>query len=433
VKGAVNRILNLPLISSLLPPLIIFYNLFTVPFACAADPQWTEREKRWLVSLTYPDYKEEDFGRPLEDTDKELLYRFKPRVIVSPQGLLPVDFYEFYLPRTVVRDFSSGGEVVKKSPTREYLKRIERNKRYYLDYTGPSFPCTDCTDYVATGYGRVYREETTFRTDNGERHRMAIVVLKYNFAFPYSGLPSKLGYMREAFTRIAGDPWRWHELDIHGAVHIVLNERERPILVLLAQHNHFRSYLVGKDIQWPPSSPSSPSSNDGRIPVCFAERSNEPYPCHGGSSPRFYRAVGNPTDMAYVIDGRSRPLVSGEDKVYGPSSGGREIDYELKFLPTRDPLYVSWIPLGDRQKILFFFGDFYRKGPPGIDLNTWPEIKGYGDIMQFWYVRDGNEEDAELMEKSFRSFIDVDFEPVLEKNGSRLYRDMEEGGYVNGR
>jgi hypothetical protein len=106
--------------------------------------------------------------------------------------------------------------------------------------------------------------------------------------------------------------------------------------------------------------------------------------------------------------------------------------YRLKFLPDRDPLYVSWIPLGDRQKILLFFGDFYRKGPPGIDLNTWPEVKEYGDIMQFWYVRDNNIEDADLMEKSFRSFTDVDFEPVLEKNGGRLYLDMKEMEYVNG-
>jgi hypothetical protein len=419
----VNRILNLPFICSFLSSLIICYNLFTGPYVHAAEPRWTEGEKRWLLSLTYPDYKPDDFGRDVEEADRQLLERFKPRVIISPEGLLPIDFYGFYLPKTVVRDLSGGGKIVKNSPTREYLKTIERNKRYYLDYTGPMLPCEDCSRYVATGYGRVYREEAILRIANGQQHRMSIVVLKYSFVFPYSGLPSKLGYIREAFTRIAGDPARWHELDIHGAVQIVLDDRGTPIVLLLAQHNHFRSYLVGKDIQWP---------EDDRITVCFAERSNEPYPCHKSSSPRFYRAVGDPVDTAYLIDGRSRPIASGEDKVYGLGAGGREMPYRLKFLPDRDPLYVSWIPLGDRQKILLFFGDFYRKGPPGIDLNTWPEVKEYGDIMQFWYVRDNNIEDADLMEKSFRSFTDVDFEPVLEKNGGRLYLDMKEMEYVNG-
>jgi hypothetical protein len=420
----VNRIVKSRSIYYFLATIIISTGLFaTAHRGHAAEPLWTEGEKRWLLSLTYPDWTEDDFGIAVSEADRVLLKRFKPRVVISPGGLLPVDFYGFYLPRTVVKDLSAGKKVVKESPTRDYLKTIERNKRYYLDYTGPILPCEDCKDYVGTGYGRVYREEATFRMEDGTINRVPIVVLKYSFPFPYSGLPAEVGLLREAFSRLLGDPVRWHELDIHGAVHIVLNYRERPIVVLLAQHNHFRSYLTGKDIAWP---------EDDRLEVCFAERSNEPYPCHGESSPRTYRAVGNPTEMAYVIDGRSRPLASGLDRVYALNSGGKEVEYELKFLPARDPLYVSWIPLGDRQRLIFF-GDFFRTGPPGIDLNTWPEIKIYGDIMQFWYVRDGSAEDADLMEKSFRSFTDVDFEPVLVHNGSRLYRDLEEMGYINGR
>ncbi|MFQ5329274.1 MAG: hypothetical protein ACE5D4_04710 [Thermodesulfobacteriota bacterium] len=249
---------------------------------------------------------------------------------------------------------------------------------------------------------------------------LPIIVLKYTFPFPFSGLPARLGLVRESLMRVISDPVQFHELDIHGAVQIILDEHGRPILLLLAQHNHFRSYLIGKDVQWP---------EDNHIPVCFAERSNEPYPCHDDAGPRYYRTVGNPKDFGYVIDGKSSALTSGEDMVYGPKVGGREVPYRLKFLPDRDPLYVSWIPLGDRKKVLTF-NTFYRNGPPGIDLNTSPELKEYGEIMQFWYLRNDNHEDAALMRDSFRSFSDVDFEKVLTHNGARLYRDLVEMGYI---
>lgn len=401
--------------------ILICYQLVTLSFVYAVEPQWTEREKGWLLSLTSPDHSEDDFGRETEESDRLLLERFKPRVIVSPVGLLPVDFYEFYLPNTVVRDLSRRRRIIKRSPDRDYLKRIERNKRYYLDYTGPMFPCEDdCKNYVATGYGMVYREKVNLRTGDGKAREIAIVVLKYSFVFPYSGLPAELGFLKEAAARLAADPVKWHELDIHGAVQIILNEQEKPMALLLAQHNYFRSYVIGKDIRWP---------EDDHIPVCFAERSNEPYPCHAETSPKNYRTVGNPMHIAYVIDGRSPPMTAGKDKVYG-IEGGREVSYRLKFLPDKDPLCVSWIPLGDRQKLLFF-DSFYRKGPPGIDLNTWPEVKKYGDIMQFWYIRDDDREDADLMQTAFKSFTDVDFETVLNHNGSRLYQDLKAIGYIN--
>lgn len=387
---------------------ILFLVIFLIATTAEA-PAWNEHEKAWFLSLTYPDERPGDFGVAATAEERALLERFKPRVIVSERGLFPVDFYRFYLPNTVVRDSSRGGRIVATSPSREYLKRIERDRHYYLDYTGPLTPCegNDCQQHEATGYGRVYREIARFRTDEGIME-FPIIVLKYNFAFPFSGLPSRLGFLRESFMRLFFDPVRFHELDIHGAVQIILNESERPVVLLLSQHNHSRSYLIGRDVPWP---------GDGPMEVCFAERSNEPYPCPEGAKPRFHRAVANPANMAYVIDGRKRPLVSGEDKVCGLRSCGREVKYRLEFLPDRDPLYVSWIPLGERRR-------FYRSGPPGMNMNTWPALRKYGDIMQFWYWRDGSDEDASLMERSFKSFTDVDFEAVLLHNGKRLFRDL---------
>ncbi len=406
--------------------LCLFLIILTLLYQLSGNPsskdagEWRAQEKRWLLSLTYPDEDKDDFGKEVSESDMALLKRFKPEIFVAPDGLVPVDFYKFYLPDTVVRDICNNRRIVKKSPTREFLKSIERNRCYYLDYTGPPFPCKECSSYIATGYGRVFREVASFRVSDTDIKEIPIIVLKYSFAFPYSGLPASLGLLREAAVRIVADPERWHELDIHGAIHIILNKALKPMVLLLAQHNHFRSYVIGRDIT---------PSKDGRISICFAERSNEPYPCPEGKSPIYYRAIGNPAYISYVIDGSSKPVFSGQDKVYGHDSGGVRIRYRLSFLPDKDPLYVSWIPLGDRQSVPFL-GEFYRKGPPGMDLNTWPELKRYGDIMQFWYLKDGSHEDARFMKDSMSSFFDVDFDRVLKRNGGRLYNLLKKMGYL---
>ncbi len=392
----------------------ILFSLLPCHARGAGAEDWPEGFRAWLTALTYEDEDPSDFGTPVMAADRRLLEKFRPRVFIAPGGRVPVDFYGFYLPNTVVRD--SSGEIVEESPSRAYLKKIERRAGWCLDYTGPDSPCKNesCRGYVGTGYGRVYRERARYRTRTGIREE-PVTILKYNFAFIYSGLPAEIGGIKETLAGLVLDPSRVHELDIHGAVHVVVDKAGRPLVLLLAQHNYFRSYVFGVDI------PEMPE--DGRVPVCFALRSNEPYPCPDGDKPVKRRTVGNPVNIAYVIDGSGRPLLSGMDIVFGPGAGAEEVRYTLKFLPRRDPLYVSWIPLGNREKILFF-GRFYSTGPPGMDLNTWPELKKYSDIMQFWYLSDDDSEEASLMREAFRSFTDVDFEKVLEHNGARLYKAL---------
>ncbi len=402
-----------PRLAAVIACLLFF--LLPLPAHGAGSDGWPPGFRDWLTALTYEDEDPVDLGAPVSAADRDLLERYRPRIFRAPGGRAPVDFYGFYLPDTVVRDES--GKAVKKSPARKYLKKIERNAGWYLDYEGPGSPCEDkgCSGYMGAGYGRVYRERARFRTDSGTRE-MPVIILKYNFAFTYSGLPADIGWLKETAAGLVMDPARVHELDIHGAVQVVLSEKERPLVLLLAQHNYFRSYVFGVDI------PAMPPDN--RCPVCFALRSNEPYPCPAGKEPVRRRTVGSPVNMAYVIDGTKKPLLSGMDVIFGPKAGAQEVPYTLRFLPTRDPLYVSWIPLGNRESGLGFL-NFYRTGPPGMDLNTWPELKKYSDIIQFWYLRDGSREDAALMDRAFRSFTDVDFETVLGHNGERLYETLE--------
>ncbi|MFQ5428465.1 MAG: hypothetical protein ACE5EZ_05730 [Thermodesulfobacteriota bacterium] len=400
--------------------LLIFLTLLTaiIPAprpAGAAEAVWEPQTRAWLLALTYPDEDPLDFGKEILEGDKALLKEFQPEVFIAPEGLMPVDFYKFYLPKTTLKD--ENGHIIKTGPKKPFLKRAMRKAGYYLDYEGPENPCegTGCQDYVTVGYGRVYRERARFHTKSGIRE-MPLLILKYNFAFTYSGIPAEVGPLKELLLGLFIDPERFHELDIHGAIHVILNEKKRPIVLLLAQHNHFRTYVFGKDI---PAAPWEESS----VKICFALRSNEPYPCTSDARPARRRTVGNPVNISYVIDGADPPFLSGRDIVFSPKAGARPVIYNLKFLSRRDPLYVSWIPLGAVEKILFF-KSFYRKGPPGMDLNTWPELKKYSDIMQFWYFRDGSTEDAALMKGAFRGFTDVDFKSVLESNGERLYNDI---------
>lgn len=118
-------------LTPLIPPaLALSILLRSAATLYGGEEGWDEQHSRWLLALTYPASEEnpDDFGKETAEADRILLERFKPRVIVSPKGLLPVDFYNFYLPRTVVRDESRKGVVVREAPSRECLKRIERER-----------------------------------------------------------------------------------------------------------------------------------------------------------------------------------------------------------------------------------------------------------------------------------------------------------------
>ncbi|MFQ5559998.1 MAG: hypothetical protein ACE5FU_05350, partial [Nitrospinota bacterium] len=56
---------------------------------------------------------------------------------------------------------------------------------------------------------------------------------------------------------------------------------------------------------------------------------------------------------------------------------------------------------------------------------TWPKLKEYGDLFQFWYVQNEDFETASFMKKHIRGFFDVDFDQILQRNGSRLYDDLK--------
>ncbi len=383
----------------------------------AGEQAWDPEELAFLLPLTYSTtrWRADDFGAETSSSDVDLLTRFQPRVHIGPNGLPPVDFYGYYLRQSVVRNASR--HIMLRHPTRMDLKRLERTAGLYLDFTGKPAPCrgVGCTGHRGTMYGRVFRE--TMRPPPGMLPATSqhVVILKYNLVFTMSGLPAGLPWYKEFPARLAGNLSQWHELDIHGAVHVLLRPGERkPFAVILAQHNFFRTYLVGKNLDWPA---------DGHLSVCYAERSNEPYLCPGDRQASRYRATGSFGGFRYWLLGGQTPLTARVDVVYGPNAGAVEIPCTLTALPDKDPLYVSWIPLGDKKRIFFFFGEFYRRGPPGMNMNTLPSLRAYTDIAQFWYMQDGDRQAADLFKRTMQDFRRADPHPLLAWNGRRFWKD----------
>lgn len=385
--------------------------IFTLlhPAYSHAAEEWDEAVKRFLLPLTYPDFDPDDLGKETTDEDKALLEKFKPEIFISPKGIMPIDFYKDYLPHTVLIDKT--GRIIKKKPSRKYLKQMERKQGYCLSFEGS---LADLRNGRRVAYAQVIRENVLLRKNKSEAVEEPMTFLRYNFVFPISGLPAKLKWYKEIGARLLGDPELWHPLDIHGAIHIVLNRHGKPIVLILAQHNYHRTYLFKKDLPMP---------ENNRVQISFAERSNEPYPAHAGNKPEYYRAADTPVQIEYILTGKNPSITTSEDRVYG-TRGAQHIEYELEFLPEKDPLYTSWIPLGDRLKLFYFFDSWYRRGPPGMDLRTWPRLKKYGELMQFWYIQDNDPETASFMKKNITSFYNVNFDEILARNGSRLYDDL---------
>jgi len=338
--------------------------------------------------------------------DRELLKRFRPRFILPPGSIRPVGFYEEYLPATVLRRFSDRA-VVEETVSAEELRRQQDNNEVYLEYRPASGGKGD-----PVVFGRVYRERVPFPGERGGETRfLDLAFLKYNLVFPVSGLPAGLHRLAGSILRLAGlDPGDWHQLDNFVAAHIVLDGSEKPVAVLLAQHNHHRAYLAGRDFALPA---------DGRVVFDVALRSNELYPDSESEHPVRHRVVRWSLYLNYLLGGEGRPLASADDITYGRRAGGREAAYDLGFLSPCDPFYTAKIMLGASRP--FFGFDIGRDGPPGSDYYTVPELLPLGNLLKFSYLHDGDPDDLRVVGESIderRGTMDV---PRIMNHGGKKF------------
>jgi hypothetical protein len=340
-----------------------------------------------------------------------ILDKYKPRIYIAPDSYLPLNFYDDYIPQCIVRNTQNPGKELYPSLDRNLLNEIRFSTQVYLDYqvSPESALMFDDSSISPTVYGRVYTDVIKY-DDNS----INLIFLKYSLAFPFSGLPADTGFWKLLGSGIIGNPRGWHELDIHGAIHVILDEENMiPVGVILAQHNHHRVFLRGIDFDWP---------GDNHVSISFSQFSNEPYLLPVDEQTRTERTIGNPMHIEYLFGvNDDAPLTAGFDKIYSLKGGATEIAVKLELLPPDDALYTAWISMGDRLKIFGIWETWYMRGPPGIDFYTFPTLKNLGDLMTFWYVDPGDEQYFKLVKENIRSFDDFDITPVLAHQRKRLF------------
>ena len=135
---------------------------FLIPiFSCSSSQKkWNEMANRFLIPLTFPDseWSAEDFGTQTTEEEKTLLQKFLPKIYLSEGSLVPIDFYQEYLPNSVLKNYR--GKIIAKKISRTRLKAAERTAGYHLDYQGEFKKCNlpQCAKKVRVIYGRVFYE-----------------------------------------------------------------------------------------------------------------------------------------------------------------------------------------------------------------------------------------------------------------------------------
>ncbi|MFV1957576.1 MAG: hypothetical protein ACC669_09230, partial [bacterium] len=352
---------------------------------------------------------------PPGEEDRELLAKYRPKLILPPGGSYPIDFYRDYLPFTVLRNYPDG-EIITRNVTPEVLAANVDNQEVYLDFQRKEYQGAGL-ERKPVIYGRVYREAVSFPTDDGFTKAYNLTFLKYNIVFATSGLAAKLPLQIKLFLAVFRfDLEDWHELDNFVAVHIVLDEDDRPIAVILAQHNNHRTFLLGRDLPLP---------EDGWLTFDIALRSNEIYPASDSPKPVEHRVIRWNLYMKYLLSGEDPPFIRGMDLTYGKNAGGREIDFDLVLLSPCDPLYTARILLGEPRP---FLGKYIgRDGPPGSDYYNVPELLPMGAILKFAYLHDNDPDDIAAVEKAIdikKKTMDIPW--LIDYGGRRFFAHWQE-------
>jgi hypothetical protein len=358
----------------------------------------------------------------MSEKDLQLLEKHRPRFVLSPGESKPIDFYRDYLPHTVLKSWpnkkTAGAPV-----TRGLLLKQRTSRDKYLDLDREQFlKAMDEQHPGSVVYGRIYRESVTFPAVDSSTETHDLTFLKYNLLFPTSGLPAEISFWSSILVGIGGfDPADWHELDNFVAAHIVLDENDSPIAVILAQHNHHRTLVVGRDIT---------PEEDGRFTFDVAMRSNEIYPASESSQPAHHRVIRWSLYLDYLLSGENPPSLNGLDVTYGKQAGGQVIDPGLVTLSPCDPLYTSEMLLGEPRP---FFGMYLgRDGPPGSDYYNIPALLPMGNLLKFGHLHDDDEADIALVREAVdRRTESIDFKAIMEHGGRGFleeWRKMQDPG-----
>lgn len=307
---------------------------------------------------------------PADPAGQALLRKHRPRFLLPPGHPGMIDFYADYVPEGYLTD--GAGHRVTGPLDRRALNAHKGDPRAVFVHEPSGRPGT------AAVYGRVDQEDVTFEAEGG-RVVEPFTFLTYHAVFRVSGLPAGMLDWQEWLIGLVASPDDWHQLDHYTAAILALDRGGKPVAVILHQHNHMRTYLIGRDILLP---------GDGRMVLDVAIRSNELYPHQPGRGPHRMMATPGASSLRYLISGEKRPLLGADDI----TEGRMDRDYRLQFLPPDDAFYLFQGFLGERRRIPG------RSGPPGASYNIAPALKPRGVQLTAFYWREGDAGDLERLD-----------------------------------
>jgi len=385
-----------------------FFLLFSILITSACSSAETNHKyNQFYVKLTYPDEKwsPNDFGRPSTNLELNLLKKHSPRFWISNKSCFPMNFYKQYVP--LLTATGKKDNIIKAS--RKNLKIFERN--FTINWKLKKYPkCIQSKNPPLYSYS--WTEKMKLPSGGKEDIR----ILKYAFSFYKSGMPAKQTFL-QTFGRVLGDPNTVHYLDIHGAIFYLLNSKNEIFAVVLAQHNHFRSFIIGKDI-----------SETNAKKICFANRSNEPYFCGKNEGPFKFPTAPTYKDIRWIITNKNKPFFGAWDLIPAPLER-KEIQYKLEFLRSKDPLITSWVPLGPEIKIWGVFSSFYKNSPPGMAIYNTPQLKELWKTAQYFYFDADSTRVFDLHEKNAKDFFHPNITPVFKINSIRFEKALTTSQY----
>lgn len=276
-------------------------------------------------------------SRPASPLEQALLRRYRPRLWIGPGQDAPIGFYPDYIAHGTL--YNARGEVISTHVDRALLNRYKHKPGVTFVHRPGDYPTHPIVlgrvDHALVGCTPTF----TFLT--------------YNFVFRDSGLPAGLAWWKAWPLALIADLDDWHQLDHYTAATVVLNTAQKPVALLLQQHNDMRSYVFGTDIELPA---------DGRVRLIAALRSNELYAWSPGRT--YYRTVQymTPDNLRYLVTGRDKPFYSARDI----TQAAREVHYQLAFLPPDDAFYMFEGWLGEKRWLPG------RDGPPGAAYHALP-------------------------------------------------------------
>ena len=306
--------------------------LGSVSGLCLAADNFSQRPGFAAYFATHP-----PANRPAGPRDQALLRRYRPRLWVGPGQDAPIGFYPDYIAHGTLYD--ARGKAISAHVDRALLNRYKHAPGVTFAHRPGHYPTHPIV------LARVDRARLGCTP--------TFTFLTYNFIFRDSGLPAGLIWRKAGPLSLIANLDDWHQLDHYTAVSVVLDAAQRPVALLLQQHNDQRSYVFGTDIERPA---------DDRVRLIAALRSNELYPWRRGRTTHRTVQYMTPDNLRYLVTGRDKPFYAARDI----TQAAHEVHYKLAFLPPDDAFYVFQGGLGEKRRLPG------RSGPPGADYHTLP-------------------------------------------------------------